>query len=265
MTGPTRVHAHRALPQSRAARAVGAVAAAIATTGGGHLLATGALPPLTGLLLAVVFLAVPAWWLAGHERGWERLATAQVAAQLGGHALFVATATDPIAHTGHHVIGPELVLLTHVAGAAVAGAWLRAGERRAAAAARRVVAALRHLIRSLLRTWHAARRPAPTRLESVPVRGVLAARLRHSIVHRGPQWWRRRPTRGSGGWQGGRPVPRGQLRRAGWPTSLVAVVLAVAIGWFAPLFGISLLAFLTIDVLLGRRARTSAHVSARGE
>jgi hypothetical protein len=189
MTEPTRAparHAHRALPQSRPGRAAGAVAAAIATTTGGHLLATGALPPLTGLLLALVVLAVPAWWLAGDERGWERLAAAQVAAQLGAHALFVATATDPVVHTGHHTIGPELVLLTHVAGAAVAGAWLRAGERRAAAAARRVVAALKHLIGNLLRTWHAAHRPAPARRASAPVRGVTDARLRHSIVHRGP-------------------------------------------------------------------------------
>jgi uncharacterized iron-regulated membrane protein len=76
-------------------------------------------------------------------------------------------------------------------------------------------------------------------------------------------WWRRRPTRGRGGWQGGRPVPRGQLRRAGRLSSLVAVVLAVAIGWFAPLFGISLLTFLAIDVILGRR--TNVRVGARGE
>ncbi len=63
-------------------------------------------------------------------------------------------------------------------------------------------------------------------------------------------WWRRRPTRGPGG----RPVPRGQLRRAARPAAIGAVVLAVAIGWFAPLFGISLLAFLAVDVILGWRS-----------
>jgi uncharacterized iron-regulated membrane protein len=68
-------------------------------------------------------------------------------------------------------------------------------------------------------------------------------------------WWRRRPTRGPGAWRGGRPVPRGLLRRASPPTALVAVALAVAIGWFAPLFGLSLLAFLVIDGLLGWRTR----------
>jgi uncharacterized iron-regulated membrane protein len=64
-------------------------------------------------------------------------------------------------------------------------------------------------------------------------------------------WWRRRPTRG----RGGRPVPRGRLRRSGAGAASAAVLLAVAIGWFAPLFGISLLAFLVVDVLLGWRAR----------
>jgi uncharacterized iron-regulated membrane protein len=64
-------------------------------------------------------------------------------------------------------------------------------------------------------------------------------------------WWRRRPTRG----RGGRPVPRGQLRRATQPTAFVAVLLAVAIGWFAPLFGVSLLAFVVVDGILGWRAR----------
>jgi uncharacterized iron-regulated membrane protein len=72
-------------------------------------------------------------------------------------------------------------------------------------------------------------------------------------------WWRRRPTRGrAGGWGGGRPVPRGRLRKASPTTVLVAVVLAMAIGWFAPLFGVSLLAFLAVDALLGWRARRAA-------
>jgi uncharacterized iron-regulated membrane protein len=60
-------------------------------------------------------------------------------------------------------------------------------------------------------------------------------------------WWRRRPTRG----RGGRTVPRGQLRRAAWPAVIVAVLLAVVLGWFAPLLGVSLLAFLVIDVVFG--------------
>jgi uncharacterized membrane protein YphA (DoxX/SURF4 family) len=62
---------HPALPQSRTARTLAAVAAALATTTGGHLIATGAAPPLTGLLLAVAVMAVSAWLLARDERGWE--------------------------------------------------------------------------------------------------------------------------------------------------------------------------------------------------
>jgi hypothetical protein len=176
----------RALPQSRPGRTVAAVGAAMATTTGGHLLATGASPPLTGLLLATALTAVGAWWLTRDERGWERLAAAQLVAQFGGHALFVATATDPATHAGHGVLGPELVLLAHVVGAAIAGAWLRCGERRAVAAARRAVAALRRLASALLRDWRHAPTPAVPLPATGPGCAVLATRLRHSIVHRGP-------------------------------------------------------------------------------
>ncbi|GAA0942288.1 PepSY domain-containing protein [Pseudonocardia zijingensis] len=61
-------------------------------------------------------------------------------------------------------------------------------------------------------------------------------------------WWQRRPT-------GGRAVPRGRLRAAGQPVVFAAVAAALVVGWFAPLFGISLLGFLAVDTVLGRRAR----------
>jgi len=68
-------------------------------------------------------------------------------------------------------------------------------------------------------------------------------------------WWQRRPTRGRGRWA----VPRGRLRAASWPVAVAAVLAVVAVGCFAPLFGISLLGFLVIDVTLGwlvaRRSR----------
>src|SRR5206468_844822 len=107
------------------------------------------------------------------------------------HALFVGTAfmsttTDPAAHAGHGVLGPELVLLVHVLGAAIAGAWLRCGERRAVEAARRAVASLHRLIAWLLGEWRTACSPAPRCAIAAPAREVLTARLRHSIVHRGP-------------------------------------------------------------------------------
>lgn len=63
-------------------------------------------------------------------------------------------------------------------------------------------------------------------------------------------WWQRRPTRGSA-WAVGRPPVRGALRKL-HPAALVAlVVTAVAVGWFLPLFGIPLVAFLIADVAIG--------------
>ncbi|WP_112267418.1 PepSY-associated TM helix domain-containing protein [Lentzea terrae] len=65
-------------------------------------------------------------------------------------------------------------------------------------------------------------------------------------------WWRRRPTRGFG-----RPTPRGQWRKAP-PAALVGLgVGALVVGWFVPLLGISLVVFLAVDAVLGRRAKTS--------
>jgi hypothetical protein len=181
--GDSRLHV---LPHGRVGRTAGAVAAALVTTSGGHVLGTAAAPPLPGLLLALALTTVASWWLTRDERGWERLAAAQLGAQLGGHALFVGTAADPAVHAGHGVLGPELILLAHVLGAAVAGAWLRCGECRAVAAARRAIAALRRLLTRLLGEWRTLRPAAHRRPIGAPVLAVPTARLRHSIVHRGP-------------------------------------------------------------------------------
>ena len=67
-------------------------------------------------------------------------------------------------------------------------------------------------------------------------------------------WWRRRPTRA----RGRRLLPRAQLRQATLPAATVAVLLAAAVGCFAPLFGISLLGFAVIDEMLGWHARRRA-------
>ncbi|WP_410598629.1 PepSY-associated TM helix domain-containing protein [Amycolatopsis sp. lyj-90] len=82
---------------------------------------------------------------------------------------------------------------------------------------------------------------------------LLGAGLVTLVVLGYRMWWQRRPTRATG-LTFGRPIPRGQWRKA--PPALVVglVVLAAAIGWFVPLFGISLLAFLVIDLLLGLRS-----------
>jgi uncharacterized iron-regulated membrane protein len=60
-------------------------------------------------------------------------------------------------------------------------------------------------------------------------------------------WWQRRPTRGSA-WAVGRPPVRGGLRRLSPVAIGGLVVAAVTLGWFLPLLGITLVAFVIVDV-----------------
>ncbi|MFG1791354.1 PepSY-associated TM helix domain-containing protein [Nocardia sp. NPDC049149] len=71
-------------------------------------------------------------------------------------------------------------------------------------------------------------------------------------------WWRRRPTRGARGFALGRAPRRGALRRAPLWLAVPAVLVAALIGWFVPLVGLSLLAFVVIDVLIGVTAKLRA-------
>ena len=69
-------------------------------------------------------------------------------------------------------------------------------------------------------------------------------------------WWKRRPTRGTGGV--GRPPVRGTWRRL-HPVAVVAVVAAaVAVGWFVPLLGLRLLGFLLVDAAVAGVQRLRA-------
>lgn len=74
-------------------------------------------------------------------------------------------------------------------------------------------------------------------------------------------WWQRRPTRGSA-WAVGRPPVRGGLRRLSPVAIGVLGVTAVAVGWFLPLLGISLAAFVIVDLVIAaakqRKERTDA-------
>ncbi|MEU1955078.1 PepSY-associated TM helix domain-containing protein [Nocardia rhamnosiphila] len=72
-------------------------------------------------------------------------------------------------------------------------------------------------------------------------------------------WWQRRPTATTRIFAVGRPPRRGALRRSA-VLAVPALGAAALIGWFAPVFGLSLLAFLVVDVLVGalRRARPAA-------
>lgn len=63
-------------------------------------------------------------------------------------------------------------------------------------------------------------------------------------------WWQRRPTRGSD-WAVGRPPVRGGLRGLSPATRLWVIAAAVALGWFLPLLGLSLAAFVAVDLAIG--------------
>jgi uncharacterized iron-regulated membrane protein len=86
----------------------------------------------------------------------------------------------------------------------------------------------------------------------------LAIALASVVVRGYVLWWRRRPTRGSD-WAMGRTPTRGGIRNLS-PISVAAMIAVTAlVGWFVPLLGISLIAFLLIDLsaaALRRRATT---------
>lgn len=66
-------------------------------------------------------------------------------------------------------------------------------------------------------------------------------------------WW----LRGARG-AFGTPVPRGQWRRLPRWTVVAAAAVVVGIGWFVPLLGVSLVAFLAVDAVVGRFRRRRA-------
>ena len=86
-----------------------------------------------------------------------------------------------------------------------------------------------------------------------------------TIVLRGYlMWWQRRPTRGSH-WAVGRPPLRGVLRGLS-PAALVGLgIVALAVGWFLPLFGLSLLAFLFVDITVGAVKRRTVSTPITGK
>jgi uncharacterized iron-regulated membrane protein len=86
-------------------------------------------------------------------------------------------------------------------------------------------------------------------LLSVAVGAVLTIMLGYRM------WWQRRPTRGSI-WSAGRPPASGALRRLPVWAAAVIVAVAVAVGWFLPVLGWSLAAFVVADL-------TAAAVRAR--
>lgn len=70
-------------------------------------------------------------------------------------------------------------------------------------------------------------------------------------------WWQRRPKHDPSRVVGAAP-PRGALPRAPWWGGLLVLAAALAVGMFLPLMGISLVAFLAVDVVVGLFARRRA-------
>jgi uncharacterized iron-regulated membrane protein len=88
----------------------------------------------------------------------------------------------------------------------------------------------------------------------------VAIALVTAVVRGYRMWWQRRPTRGSQ-WAVGRPPLRGGIRRLYPATAILGASVAVAVGWFLPLLGISLAGFLLIDTMIAavkvRRVRSA--------
>jgi len=79
-----------------------------------------------------------------------------------------------------------------------------------------------------------------------------------SVIVRGYRmWWLRRPTKATG-FTFGPFARRGVLRRMPPWAAVSTVVLAVIVGWYLPLLGLSLAAFVAIDIVLGLRHRHRA-------
>ncbi|WP_328691695.1 PepSY domain-containing protein [Streptomyces caniferus] len=86
---------------------------------------------------------------------------------------------------------------------------------------------------------------------------ALALALIFLILWGYRMWWQRRPTRDRT-LSFGRPVPRGAWRQIPLPVLIPLVLVVAVVGWAVPLLGISLVAFLVVDLAFGVVARRRA-------
>ncbi|KIF02449.1 peptidase [Streptomyces sp. RSD-27] len=91
---------------------------------------------------------------------------------------------------------------------------------------------------------------------------ALAVAVMFLIVWGYRMWWMRRPTK-ERTLSVGRAQPRGAWRRLPVTVLLPLACVTALVGWFVPLLGISLLAFLVVDAALGLVARRRAARAAR--
>lgn len=178
---PARLADPAVAPPRRSVRASVSAAAAAALGLTGHL-AAGGEPTVAGAGLAFLAVLLPSWLLAGRERGWTVIAGVQVSAQQVLHPILVAASGAPAPTALPH----DLMFHLHVLGAVAMAVWLRLGERRLWAAARRLAAHLARWSRLLLGAPQprAASMPVPRPRTAIPLR--FAAPLRHVLTRRGP-------------------------------------------------------------------------------
>ncbi|MEU4355825.1 PepSY-associated TM helix domain-containing protein [Streptomyces virginiae] len=93
------------------------------------------------------------------------------------------------------------------------------------------------------------------------VLGALAVAVMFLIFWGYRMWWMRRPTKDRT-LSVGRPQPRGAWRKLPVTVLLPLAAGTALVGWFIPLLGVSLAAFLVVDLLLGFVARRRAAAAA---
>jgi hypothetical protein len=169
---PLRVH--RALVIAAAATAVGAAS---------HLLSGGSLSAV-GSVCALPVLVALAWPLTDRERGWLPILGVQLAGQQAAHVLFGLGSGD---HASAAALSTDAWFCAHVLAAVVVTAWLRHGEQRTWAAARRAAGVLsrywRHVL-ALVELPSPCYPGVPAPLDRPPT--PSSHPLRHSLVRRGP-------------------------------------------------------------------------------
>ncbi len=179
---PAAVSAVSLTPPHRVARAFVLTCTAVAAGIGAHLLGGGALS-LGGVAAAFPVLLAFVWSLADRERGWLPIAGAQLAGQQAVHSILAGGA-----HPAGGGLPADLLLYAHVLAAALMAAWLRCGERRAWAAARRAVRAVAAQVRFLvsLLGYQPPARPEHVPPPSTGLPAPPWILLRHAVVRRGP-------------------------------------------------------------------------------
>ncbi len=84
---------------------------------------------------------------------------------------------------------------------------------------------------------------------------ALALGLLSVIVWGYRMWWQRRPRGERRDGLVGKPPARGAWRQVPWPVLVIGVPVVVAVGWAMPLLGLSLAAFVLVDVAIGHLRR----------